>query len=302
MSYWWASQGKNYQHVAHTGNLWTCPSASGRSRPDRELIKVLAPGDLVFHYARSELRALSEVTAAYVHWRRPEHYPAKAGEGNDGWLVETTPIVWDLEIPLGDLTDVVSHGSPGPLDINGRPMQKYLSELRAADAAGILQLIGSDVIPEEDGAEAAAGDMWIGASTSVVREALARREQAALRQHLLAGAAHGTCAVCGRELPSGLLVAAHIVSRHRLTDDERRDLNRVAMLACVLGCDALFEHGYIGVERTGTVRTLGDLEAPDLAAFAKDLSGRRCTAHSAATASGFAEHYSLAHHRRRRRD
>lgn len=300
MRYWWASQGKNYKHVAHTGNLWTCPSASGRSRPDRKLIQELAPGDLVFHYARMELRALSKVTAAWVHWPRPEHYPAKPGERNDGWLVETEPVVLDLETPLGALTEVVSHGSPGPLDVNGRPMQKYLSELEPGDAIALLQLIGVDVAQDEDGsAKADDGQVWRGTNTSVMRDFLARCEQAALRKHLLGGRFRASCDLCGRELPAELLVAAHIVPRHRLTDDERRNLSRIAMLACTLGCDALFEHGYLAVDSTGTVQAFSDQQAPNLTAFMQTVAGQRCTAYTPATAGRFADHYSRALSRRR---
>lgn len=214
--------------------------------------------------------------------------------------MRTEPIVTGLHVPHREIKTVVTHGGKHrPLDRNGKAKQIYLAELRPADAAGMLQLIGSDAIPDEDSPSAAADFTWTGESTSIIRATLARREQTALRQHLLTGAAHGTCALCGRELPSELLVAAHIVPRHRLTDDERRALNRVAMLACVLGCDALFELGYIGVDNSGTVQTLSNPEGSDLAAFVNGFSGHRCTAHSAATAAGFAEHYAHASSRRR---
>src|SRR5699024_8393221 len=298
MRYWWASQGKNYQHVAHTGNLWTCPSASGRSRPDRELIKKLAPGDLVFHYARGELRALSEVTETWVHWQRPEHYPAKPGEGDDGWLVSTAPVVLDLEIPLAALTDLVCHGSPGPLDVNGRPMQKYLSKLEPGDAVALLQLIGVDEPPTEGRIVGDRDPIWAGAHTSVVREAMARREQAALRELLLDDRMRTNCDLCGRELPSALLVAAHIVPRHRLTADERTDLGRLAMLACALASEALVEHGHFALDRTDSLPASSCQHTSALPMFTRAISGRPSTAHTPATAVGFVDHLSHASIRR----
>lgn len=142
MRYWWASQGKNFQHVAQHGNLWTCPPPTGgRARPDRELIKKLAPGDLVFHYGGRHLRAISEVTADWTPHPRPEHYERQRGESNNGWLVATTPIIRELEVHFEILAELVTHGSPGPLDRNGRPAQKFLSTLGPEDAHALLQMV-----------------------------------------------------------------------------------------------------------------------------------------------------------------
>ncbi|MFC4122018.1 hypothetical protein [Nonomuraea zeae] len=90
------------------------------------------------------------------------------------------------------------------------------------------------------------------------REALraARGEQERLKRHLLPGQT-GVCALCGRTLDRGLLVAAHIKKRMHCSDDERRDLANVAMLNCILGCDALYENGYISVGTGGEILTSG---------------------------------------------
>lgn len=86
--------------------------------------------------------------------------------------------------------------------------------------------------------------------------AVARREQAELRRALGLGkdVRTGRCGLCGRTFPAGLLVAAHIKRRSECSEDERRDPN-VAMLACTLGCDALFEVGYVSVAGRGRVVT-----------------------------------------------
>src|SRR5699024_3592752 len=225
MRYWWASQGKNFQHVAHKGNLWTCPRAGGAPLRSRRFIKDLSPGDMVFHYGHGALRALSEVTASAVPFPRPEHYPPDAGEGDDGWLVESDPLLPHLQVPSVELASVLHHGGDRPLDVSGAATARGLHELRPA-------------------------------------------------------------------------AAAHIVPRPRLTEDERRDLARIAMLACTLGCDSLFEHGYIAVDSTGTVQALSDAENADLTEFAQAIDGRHCTAHATATARRFADHYSRASRRR----
>jgi hypothetical protein len=68
-----------------------------------------------------------------------------------------------------------------------------------------------------------------------------RREQALLRSMLADGREQANCALCGHQYPLRFLVAAHIKKRSLCTDDERRDLRHVAMLACTFGCDALYD-------------------------------------------------------------
>lgn len=82
-----------------------------------------------------------------------------------------------------------------------------------------------------------------------------RREQGRLRRLLLDGAEVAACALCGRDFPAALLVAAHVKRRSEATEQERRDLRNVAMLACSFGCDRLFELGYVTVDEGGAVVT-----------------------------------------------
>ncbi len=103
-----------------------------------------------------------------------------------------------------------------------------------------------------------------------------RVEQGRLRAHLLQGADHGVCDLCGRDLPSDLLVAAHIQPRSELSDSERLDFERVAMLACVLGCDALFEAGYIAVDDQGRIVAGRQAATDALTAKVSTLAGRSC--------------------------
>jgi hypothetical protein len=86
-----------------------------------------------------------------------------------------------------------------------------------------------------------------------------RGEQTALKKRLLQGST-GQCALCGRTLPGTFLIAAHIKKRAMCSDDEKRDLANIAMLACTFGCDAVYEHGYV------TVATGGSIQVSPLAA------------------------------------
>lgn len=118
--------------------------------------------------------------------------------------------------------------------------------------------------------------------------ARARKEQSRLRDSLLQGRTEAPCDLCGRLLSKELLVAAHIVPRRELDHNERAQFDRIAMVACQLGCDRLFELGYLTVDEEGAIcpRSVEDELMPILAGFA----GRRCAAHNDETAAAFAAH------------
>lgn len=82
-----------------------------------------------------------------------------------------------------------------------------------------------------------------------------RKEQGALRSLLVGDDEVAPCALCGRPFPVEFLVAAHVKKRQVATDDERQDLENIAMLACSFGCDKLFELGYVTVGEDGAVLT-----------------------------------------------
>ena len=88
------------------------------------------------------------------------------------------------------------------------------------------------------------------------------------------------------------LVAAHIKKRSVCSDDERRDLRHVAMLACSFGCDALYESGWITVDENGHVQTIPPDAAPEgkVREHLQQLTALRCTAHTHASEAYFAWH------------
>lgn len=121
-------------------------------------------------------------------------------------------------------------------------------------------------------------------------EGVQRGEQAQLRRVLFGSATEAQCALCGDIYPVRFLWAAHIKKRAVCTDDERRDLQHIAMPACLFGCDALFEAGYISVDDTGHIIVSDAPAGTRLAERLAQLSGRRVTAYTDASAGYFAWH------------
>ncbi|MFI2607569.1 hypothetical protein [Kitasatospora sp. NPDC018619] len=121
--------------------------------------------------------------------------------------------------------------------------------------------------------------------------ALARREQARLRREKFNGRSFVRCDLCGRELPRRLVRAAHVRKRSQSNLEQRSHLANV-MAACVLGCDALFEDGFVRVSSDGIIEVTERAAASaDLLAAAKALAGRRCTAHTPESAGYFDWHW-----------
>jgi hypothetical protein len=103
---------------------------------------------------------------------------------------------------------------------------------------------------------------WLGrfdGETEASARAWRRREQSVLRATLgLVGGRPGQCGLCAQDLPADLLVAAHIKPRSACSTIERVDAPWVVMPACLIGCDALFELGYLGVGELGALIPAAD--------------------------------------------
>lgn len=127
--------------------------------------------------------------------------------------------------------------------------------------------------------------------TTAQRTVPTRREQGRLRATLFGTDTTRACALCGDEFPVAFLRAAHIKPRAACSEEERRQLRNVAMPACVFGCDALYEAGYITVDSAGRIVLSDDLRSDStLFRHAAGLEGRRCTAHGPASLNFFQWH------------
>jgi len=280
MTFWWASQSKNYSTAIPQGTLWSCPvqRADGTlsSRADRVRLREMQRDDVVFHYGDGYLRAVSRVTAPYVDARRPDGYPKIRGEDiDDGWLVRVEPIVAGLSVSFRELAPLISIGVGKPFGTDGRPAQKYISVLDPDEAAAILVLLSKALTSTID-AELLTGllDEDGVIATDRPMTGTSRREQATLRRRLLRSHGADGCWLCGRKLPDGFLVAAHVMPRSMLTGEERLQLGHVAVLMCTLGCDALYERGFV-IVHDGVVQAGRPAVGAHLAGAVAAVQGRK---------------------------
>ena len=83
-----------------------------------------------------------------------------------------------------------------------------------------------------------------------------------------------TCDLCGEEMPREFLIGAHIKRRAWCSDHEKLDIPNVVMAACVFGCDALFEKGYVTVGEDWTLGVVEHTGSSEVDAKLARLKGR----------------------------
>lgn len=121
-----------------------------------------------------------------------------------------------------------------------------------------------------------------------------RTEQYILRDYLLKNKKSGSCALCNNDYPISFLATAHIKKRSKCSDDEKKDLN-IVMPACYLGCDKLYEGGYIYV-KDGKIKenTASKEMTEDLNIYISKIKDKDCDYYKKETQKYFKHHESQA--------
>jgi 5-methylcytosine-specific restriction endonuclease McrA len=127
----------------------------------------------------------------------------------------------------------------------------------------------------------------IGETDGMRSQATSRKEQHILHAILFKKNTEAQCAICNRTFPTDLMVAAHIKPRRDCNPSERTNPN-VVMPLCKMGCDDLFEKGYILVDEFGVVRANNQKLVPlDLNRAMREITGKKCTHFNSETADLF---------------
>lgn len=292
--YWWVNHGRNYEQAINDGTLWCCPYPAVDPDGNRELIKDMRKGDVVFNYFGPYVRAVSVVTEKWRDSPRPDGFEKQVDETDQGWLVRTHPLAQNLQLHRERAAGITSAGEPGPFNAAGKPQQRYISALTAEEGQQLLAEAGVPA-PQSSATSLRGlpGSAWGADEPDKKTLTTIRLEQAHLRKHLLRGRLTAACAICGENYPARLLIAGHIKPRPDSNEEERMDYQANAMLTCALGCDALYEWGYIVVGPKGQIQPGQPAETPRIEDAVEHLVGRHCTAFDERTAEAFAENKRL---------
>jgi hypothetical protein len=139
-SFWWVNQGSTYQHEKGGAYLWAPKTnKAGHTFGHWTNVAKLKVGDVVFHYANSYIRAVSEVAEQPAQRPRPVGGPDGDGEeeGQFGQLThydELVPPIAANDIPL----EWRQQESGGPFTTDGGVKQGYLFPLTAEFVSRLL--------------------------------------------------------------------------------------------------------------------------------------------------------------------
>ncbi len=124
-----------------------------------------------------------------------------------------------------------------------------------------------------------------------VTSGTSRKEQSYLRKKLFHGIKTCKCGICNRELPIDMLITAHIKKRSECTFEERLDVDNIVMPMCKLGCDDLYEKGYLFVDEMGKVAiNKNRMATPTLKSLLASLDGTLCSHWNTKTKKYFEYH------------
>ncbi|WP_019630188.1 hypothetical protein [Actinomadura atramentaria] len=216
----------------------------------------LERGDYVFFYGDKRLYLGGSISHLF---RNAELADRLWGRDDDGRTWECMYSLTDVrgcKIPFSEIRPLLSRIKSDRFFVQNPYVVDGEDAERVADFAGvdIVDSPGFDLADDYASAAAPKQPRLPAVDRDFDRrvDATRRVEQGALKKYLLPGD-EGECALCGRILPREVLWAAHIKKRSECTDRERGDMPNIAMLACNLGCDIVYEKGFVAVDDGGAV-------------------------------------------------
>ena len=273
MRYWWVNQNQTYRHEVRGGYLWSPKRKRNQSQnPFYDFMREVAPGDAVFSFADTVIRAIGIATSHAFEAPKPLEF-GQAGAHWDliGWRVDVRFNELRLPIRPSEHMSVLAPLLPdrySPLRASGAGLQSvYLTHIPLQLAVALIDLLGAEArdlilgyrVAEETPASAALGlTEWEEHELSRVRadETLpeterqavvqARRGQGLFKQRVMS--IERSCRITGVTREEHLR-ASHCKPWRDATNEERLDGENGLLLTPSI--DHLFDRGFIGFEGTG---------------------------------------------------
>jgi hypothetical protein len=150
MRYWWVNQNQTFQQETEGGYLWSPKrNADGGRNPFYEFMREVAPGDLIFSFQGTYIRAIGVAwSTAYEAPKPPEFGSAGPNWSAIGWRVDVHfhPLIH--QIRPSEHMHALRRALPerySPLQVSGRGNQGvYLTELATDFAQVLIGLIGPE--------------------------------------------------------------------------------------------------------------------------------------------------------------
>jgi len=271
--YWWVNQNQTYRHEVRGGYLWSPKRKSNQARnPFYDFMREVAPGDVVFSFADTMIRAIGIAASHAYEAPKPLEF-AQAGAHWDmiGWRLDVRFTGLRLPIKPSEHMPVLAPLLPhryAPLRANGAGLQSvYLTRVPDRLAAALVDLLGAEArelvlgyrVAEEAPIASAIGLVeWeehelsqVQADTTLPetdRQAivLARRGQGLFKKRVMR--IEHACRITGVDREEHLR-ASHCKPWRDASNEERLDGENGLLLTPSI--DHLFDRGFISFEDNG---------------------------------------------------
>jgi hypothetical protein len=153
--YWWVNQNQTFSEEVGGGFMWSPKTnANGARNQYYDNMTVVQPGDVVFSFCDTRIKAIGRVTSTAQTQPKPEFRTESWSASPDGWFVETDFVELDNQIRPKDHIEKIRDFLPSkysPLQWNGNGIQSvYLTSVPTEMATVLIQLIGSEVADRID--------------------------------------------------------------------------------------------------------------------------------------------------------
>jgi len=280
MRFWWVNQNQTFQQETEGGYLWSPKrNVHGGRNPFYEFMREVAPGDLIFSFQGTFIRAIGVArSTAYEAPKPPEFGNVGPNWSTIGWRVDVRYHVLLHQIRPADHMDKLRSVIPSrysPLQKSGRGNQGvYLAHLSDDFANVLMGLIGQEAfqlsqasqlgVRDGEAAEnrldvAVAQVEWEDHLSNTIREdqdipdtereaiIIARRGQGKFKEKVMKIETH--CRVTKVDRIEHLR-ASHI-RPWRDCEDHRQRLDGSNGLLLTPSIDHLFDRGFISFENNG---------------------------------------------------
>lgn len=261
MAYWWVNQNQTYRAEIRGNFMWSPrTNANGARNPFYDNMREASPGDIVFSYCDTLIKAIGVVTGRAQVAPKPDFGAAGLNWSKEGWFVPVYYCELDVQIRPKDHIASLRPFLPdrySPLRTTGDGLQSvYLAEVPELLAHALIGLIGDAYTealstvtgfpdtpdPEEPDDEDVPTDIGATFREQLIR---ARRGQGIFRANVLL--AEAACRVTGVDERKHLR-ASHIKPWRVSTGDER--LAGANGLLLSPHVDHLFDQGYLSFSPT----------------------------------------------------
>lgn len=254
--------------------------------------KVIESGDVVLFYRKG----VYELSAVITHKLHNKDLALEL------WGVDDKQQTWEymyflgeiksIHLPKENFNELVGY-SKNSFPQGFTRIAKCTEETRI-EILDELDLISSVHYPEVDSSSLDTFEHLLDYSDELDKDSLSKRrvEQGILRRVLFNQHPTFTCCICQREYLTKFMVAAHIKKRSECNVEERLDIENIVAPMCKFGCDELYEHGFISVDK-GIVNILNNDVTKPMSEYMEAISGNECSYWKETTAKYFQWHLNV---------